>query len=383
MRPDVIVIGAGPAGCTAARLLASRGLGVAVLERHRLPRTKVCGGGLVGRGRADLGVEIAPVIERECRAIEIGLPGVRHPIVLRREQPVITMTMRDRLDALLAGYAIAAGATLHAGCRVLAATTDRSGVRLTTSQGPMRAPWVIAADGAMGVVSRARWGAVHHAIPALELEAEVRPADLQRLGQSARFDFGTTPRGYAWVFPKRQHLSIGVLTMTRGAAPLSRMLAAYVHALGLRDVRGTPRGSVIPVRPAAAPWVRGRVIAVGDAAGLVDPLTAEGISAAIRSARLAAGALVDADFIPDYVDHLYERSLRAEVLPALRASRLLARLVYATPLQRVVYRTIGQRLAGAILESTATWYPQPGTAPTRADMRPPLAELGAQGVGEP
>jgi flavin-dependent dehydrogenase len=131
------------------------------------------------------------------------------------------------------------------------------------------------------------------------------------------------------------------------------------------------------------PWVRGRIVAVGDAAGLVDPLTAEGISPAIRSGRLAAEAILDADLRPDYVDRLYEQRLRRQVLPTLRASRLLAHLVYAQPLQRVVYRTIGQRLARAILQTTTSWEQRPFAGGARADNRLQLAGFGVGDTMEP
>ncbi|MGH7568410.1 MAG: FAD-dependent oxidoreductase, partial [Gemmatimonadales bacterium] len=117
---DVAVVGTGPAGCIAAHRLATAGLRVALLERETLPRYKTCGGGLVQRAVGLLPGDIAPIVERHCHRAEMHLVDAGLSFGVERATPLITMTMRDRLDAHLAAAAAGAGAELLAPCRVTA-----------------------------------------------------------------------------------------------------------------------------------------------------------------------------------------------------------------------------------------------------------------------
>ena len=370
MRCDVVVVGAGPAGSTAARFLAERGVGVALLEHHRLPRSKTCGGGLVARARRSLLTDVSPAIECECRSVLVRLPGSPHPVICQRTMPIISMTTRATLDLLLAERARDAGACLLAPRTVLGVTADARGVTVETSRGSVHCWMVVAADGATGVVGRRTFSAVRRAAPALEVEVPAPDRVLARLGDQARFDFGIVPRGYGWVFPKRDHLSVGVVALQRGPVNLRQVLASYLADLGLRLGAARPRGAVIPIRPSGSPWVRNRVLAVGDAAGLVDPLTAEGISGAVLSARIAASAIAKADFNPERIERFYRHRLSRRLLRTLSMSRLLSRLVYAPGgWQRAVYTTAGSALAELVLDLTT------GAAPLRTVLQAMRREL--------
>ena len=351
MTYDVVVVGAGPAGSTAAFHLARAGLRVALVERERIPRYKTCGGGLVARALRWLPAPVAPVTERVCYEIVVGLLPRGLTFTCRRPEALVTMTMRPALDGLMAETAAAAGADLFASCPVRAVEPEVGGVRLRTAAGPLRAGFVVGADGATGPVSRtAGWDTRRAAIPALELEAEVDDATMGRFASAARFDFGLPRRGYAWVFPKAAHLSIGVLSTRRGARELGRALSAYLAYLDIRP-RGTRHGYVIPVRLAESPLVRRRLLAVGDAAGLADPLTAEGISFAALSGRLAADALVAGGLDEARVRARYERAVARRIRPELRAAGVLARFVHGPrPVQETVYRAVGTRLADAVAD---------------------------------
>jgi geranylgeranyl reductase family protein len=355
MRYDVAVVGAGPAGATAAFHLARAGLRVALVEREPVPRYKTCGGGLVGRAVRWLPAPVAPVVERVCREIVVGLAPRGLVFTCRRPDPLITMTMRSALDGLQVRAAEAAGAELLAPCAVTSVDPRADRVRLGTPRGALEADFVVGADGATGAVARAAgWDTRRHAIPAIEIEAEVDEATLARLGQAARFDFGLPARGYAWVFPKANHLSIGVLSTRRGTRDLADSLSRYLDRLDIRPVHVERHGYVIPTRPADGPLARGRLLAVGDAAGLADPLTAEGISFAALSGRMAARALVRGGLDVVRTRDRYERAVARHIRPELRAARMLARVVYGpAPVQTAVYRTIGPRLAGAVADVAA------------------------------
>ncbi len=353
---DVAVVGSGPAGATAARTLAEQGRKVALLEREVLPRYKTCGGGLVARAFDILPQEVRGVVERSYEVAELHLLDRDMHFRAVRTAPFISMTMRDRLDQLLATAAVSSGAELRAPCRVTGLHPEREGIRLDTDRGAVTASFVIAADGAGSDVARlAGWTDGRHLIPALEYEVQVDGATLDRFTGAPRFDVGVVPYGYAWVFPKAAHLSVGVLTAHRGPINLHRHLEDYLRVIGLVPQSMQRHGFVIPIRPRSGPLARGRVLLTGDAAGLADPLTAEGISLAARSGRLAAEAIDgawEAGPSPDprRVGAAYSGLLRP-MLSDLRVGRWLARLLYDHPRARAwIFRQIGQRLVDAITE---------------------------------
>src|SRR2546428_8210442 len=107
---DVAVVGAGPAGTSAARVLPRSGVKVALLEREALPRYKTCGGGVVYRAARFAGLDLAPVTERPCQRAALYLHDLGRHYTVRRAEPLIAMTMRDRLDLFLVERAVQAGA---------------------------------------------------------------------------------------------------------------------------------------------------------------------------------------------------------------------------------------------------------------------------------
>jgi geranylgeranyl reductase family protein len=349
---DVAVVGTGPAGCVAAIQLARAGVRVALVDRARLPRYKTCGGGVVGRARRLLPVDISPVVVRECRHAEINVLDEQLHFVCERERPIVSMTMRSELDHFLAKAAADAGAALLAPCEIRGFRTGRTCV-LETPGGDLTASLVVAADGATGFVSRAAgWPARHASIPALECEVPVDAATFQRFALTARFDFGVIPHGYAWVFPKHSHLSVGVLSTRRGRVGLREYLERYLAQRGIVPTGDVARhGYVIPVRPVARTFVKNRVLLAGDAAGLVEPVAAEGISFAALSGRLAADAIVQGGLDEPRVRDLYHASLRAHVLSELRAARLLALVLYDVRwLNRLLFRLNGRLLAEGVTD---------------------------------
>lgn len=351
MRFDVAVVGSGPAGATTALLLARQGLKVLLLDKERLPRYKTCGGGLVGRALASLPTDVEPVVERHCRSAELHLLDDDLHFATHRAAPVISMTMRDRLDFALASGAAAAGAELRAPCRVTGVRLENHHVRLETDRGPAAAALVVAADGATSEVARqAGWRDQRHLAPALEHEMRVDDRALERFAGAPRFDAGIVPHGYAWVFPKAAHLSVGVLSTRRGPVNLPRCLERYLEVLGIVPRSAERHGFVIPLRPRAGPVVRNRVLLVGDAAGLADPLTAEGISLAARSARCATAAILEGELDEARVRAAYQRGL-GPLIGELRVARALARLLYDHPrMRRWIFRQLGQQLVEVITD---------------------------------
>jgi len=370
---ETVVVGAGPAGALAAFELARAGRSVALLEQHSLPRDKTCGGGLVWRGRERLPAGFALPIERECRRARLVPFLGAEPVEVVRDLPIVTMTMRSALDRSLVELACASGAELVAPAELLAIERAQGAFRLATSSGAFECRMLVGADGARGVVARScGWKEPLATIPALEVELE---ADDQRFADTAVFDFGTSEPGYAWIFPKREHLSVGVLAARRGAKELRSELARHLERWGLAGARvRTFSGCVIPMRPRKS-CARPGVLLAGDAAGLVDPLTAEGISLALESGRLAGRAIAEAEGDPARAAASYARALRRGILPELRIARALAGLIYRRPrLARRILARNGRGACEALADVVC------GTGSYRSIARNPRAWLGLAGL---
>lgn len=287
---DVVVVGAGPAGASAARAAAAAGARTLLLEREELPRYKRCGGGLIGLSQrllAEAGVDVGTVARDVAGRMTFTAAG-RAPFT-RQAEPFLPLVMRAELDAALTAAAVAAGAQLQTGSTVSGYAQQDDCVRLTTTDGAVLARTVVGADGSG---SRA---AAHVGVACMQVDLgmEVELPAPSRAGWAGHvlLDWGPVPGSYGWVFPKGDRLTVGVIG-PRAAGPQVR---AYLHAfatrLGLDVTRGSNLGGHLTrVRTDSSPLRRGRVLVAGDAAGLLEPWTREGISFALRSGALAGAA---------------------------------------------------------------------------------------------
>lgn len=284
----MIVVGGGPGGSAAAREAAAASARLLLLDRAAFPRDKPCGGGVNLRAARLLPFDLAPVTERT-------ITGVRFSLRLggsftRRYPRVLTyMTQRSRLDAYLVEQAVAAGAELRER-EPVRAVEQNGGIVVRARGGVYTASVLIGADGANGVTARLM-GLDGPRDLAVALEGNVYlPGGLpDEWRDTLALDLGGIHGGYGWLFPKGDHLNVGVGGWKYLAGSFRGHLDRLARHYGLdpaavRDLRGHH----LPVRRKGAPIVRGRVMLVGDAAGLVDPLSGEGIYAAIRSGQLAA-----------------------------------------------------------------------------------------------
>jgi geranylgeranyl reductase family protein len=324
---EVAVIGGGPAGLAAASTSASAGARTIVLERMEHPRYKTCGGGLIGTSLSAVSDMQIPVRD-EIYAATFTLHG-RHEFTRTHQTPFLKMVLRAEFDDVLRRRAIADGVTLLERTRVRAISQNQHNVQVRLSDGSnIEARVAIGADGSAGVTAR-HVGVDTYQVD-LGLEAEVSASASVRGNWRGRvlLDWGKIPGSYAWIFPKDELLTVGVIA-ARGSGEDTRR---YLDDVLLRhELESCQRihesGHLTKCRTDASPLRRGRVIVAGDAAGLLEPWTREGISYALRSGLMAGSAAAEASVAgPERLDQSLDRyvsAVHAELIPEMRAGRRL------------------------------------------------------------
>jgi geranylgeranyl reductase family protein len=283
-RFDAIVVGAGPAGSTTAYRLACAGASVLLLDRREFPRDKPCGGGVTVRAQRLLPFSIEPVVEGVIDGFDVRAGRTR--LLRTSDAPLAYMTQRRRLDAYLVERAVEMGVEFRGGVR---ATAVRPG-EVDAGGETLAASVVIGADGANGVTARSL-GLCTDRVHGVALEGNAAYGSLA--GEVRRdqmvLEFATIPGGYGWVFPKDGHANLGVAGWESEGPRLREHLGRLCarNGIALDDLTDL-RGYRLPMRRRTGALASGRTALVGDAAGLVDPLSGDGMYEAFLSGKLAA-----------------------------------------------------------------------------------------------
>lgn len=326
---DLIVVGAGPSGSTAAREAAAAGAKVLVLDRATFPRYKACGGGIPLRTERLLPFPIDSVVEDSVHLLDVAYRG-KHRFVKDSHQPFAHMVMRERFDNLLLERARDAGAEFRPGSTIREASQSRDAVRVSTADGfTAEGRFIVCADGAHSPVGKMLGlGADIPELPAWEIEVAAPPDVRQRFQSRSLIELGYKPWGYAWVFPKADVLSIGIVIPPQLGSNMKKLVQLYLRRLGLE---GAPieiaRGHKIRLRAGTERLSSGRALLAGDAAGLADAFTEEGIFYAIQSGRIAArNVLRGLSGSGDLVR--YDADIDAEIQVELDAAKSIAYMFY-------------------------------------------------------
>ena len=363
---DLVVCGAGPAGAIAAAHAAMAGLRVALVEKHRLPRHKPCGGGMP----ATVGSELAALVPEAVR--DCGVTFMRHTWKGGEAQlgsvdggdrsasgpsRALWMVQRPLFDQALVQAALGAGVEFWEGWQLRRVTVEpqeilvdlrqRGGAEVSPQERRLTTRHLIGADGAGSLVAQSAGLRRSPRIGlALELEVPHRwdPADPVLRPDTLHLDYGVIRQGYAWVFPKADHINLGAgLFRLRhrdarrdptARATIRAAIHTYAATLGLQDRLEGLRVHAHPLPvwdgPEPLQSADGRILLVGDAAGLINPLFGDGLFHAIRSGRLAAECLIAGCGV-DYTRRIHD--LLAE---DFEAARRLSWLFYGLP--RLTFR---------------------------------------------
>jgi geranylgeranyl reductase family protein len=308
---DVIVVGAGPAGATAAYWLGRAGKRVLVLEKEHLPRYKPCGGGMARSVLKRFPFDLSSVVEREIGRVRFRFRDGREVVTrLPGGRPIVTV-MRDRFDDLILRNA---RADVWDRERVVSLHQDKSGVEVAThSRETFRARYLVGADGANSRVARLAGLRQDKRLGmAIEVEVPAGAPLLKEYADTALFIFGTPPSGYLWIFPKAQHLSVGIGAFEGQGSDVKLILRQEMAKLGVEVDGAEQHGHPLPIYMRHEPLHQGRVLLVGDAAGLMDPLMGEGVRHAVESGRMAAEAILIGD--PPTYTRRVQREIGADFL---------------------------------------------------------------------
>lgn len=301
---DAIIVGGGPAGGTAAYFLGQAGRRVLVIEKERLPRYKACGGGISIEVLKQFPFSFEPVIESRVKAISYALR--ENVVTIPLPNQSIQMVMRDDFDAYLLKHT---EAEIRQGTKVRAVEERSDGVIVETNGGErFESEFLIAADGANSFVARSL-GLRRKKLMAgaIEVEAVVPSEAFARFADKPMFIFGEVRTGYLWIFPKSDHLSVGIGALHPKPGELQDTLARVMARYGISIDDQPQKGHPLPVYTRREPISTARTLLVGDAAGLVDPFTGEGIRFAIKSGRLAAEAILSGH--PERYSTLVDRKI--------------------------------------------------------------------------
>lgn len=341
MEFDVIVVGAGPAGAYTAYNLANANLDVLLLEKESLPRYKSCGGAIslkVAEVLTD--IDFSSVIEDEVNKVVFSY-DFRQPIEMEFFEPFTYTVMRSKFDNFLVEEAQKAGVKVIDNSKVVNLIRTGNKIKVKTNEKRFVGKFIVGADGVksfvaekLGLMTDLEYGI------AFEKELKVSECRLRAQRGSIYLDYGVISDGYGWVFPKANHLSVGVGTYAQGVS-LKKKLATYLEEEELTDYEVLKaKGHLLPVGGQKQSLNSKQGLLVGDAAGLVDPLSGEGIFYALKSGELASQVIIETLLEQASLDK-YTEMVNREILPELKKAKLVSKIFF--PFTKLLHKLFNRK----------------------------------------
>lgn len=329
-RYDAIICGGGPAGSAAGLVLARQGFSVAVLDRARFPREKLCGGLLTWKsvrlleqvlGETEESLTAAGAIRD--RADHFAIHTFSKSLAQGDLSYPFYFVEREIFDFLLLKNAEKAGADVVMDAEVSICDTKK-GVVVEKSGRSFAGKHIVGADGANSVVRRSfphvnRDRVRRYMAPALEVSMDAQA--FPRAVDFPELYVGFLDAGYGWVFPRGDTVVAGICGLRRKNENFSRLFREYLSFLGVSLTQTSPlRGHPLPYGNYLENPVHGRALLAGDAGGFVEPLLGEGIFYALCTGWYAGEAVAEGLRKSVSPGPIYARRLHRQVIPELRAS---------------------------------------------------------------
>jgi geranylgeranyl reductase family protein len=328
---DVIIVGGGPSGSTAARYLAQQGLSTILLEKSKFPRRKICAAGLL-QHTFRVFPETEPFLDTYNYAVKIVSPNLRTQIDIEESEPLLAMTRgRADFDNQLMQLAIKAGAEVQFEQQVKEIEYASNAVHVKTKEGKeYSGKIIIGADSANSIVAKSQQIGINHQIPhamglAIEKEYALSEKIMDEYFSKARkvslyLSYKGTI-GYCWLFPRKTSLNIGI----GGEIHEGRILTdrfhdfmCFIKQLGIIPSDLSSEKPDAALLPSTYPdkTTAARTLLVGDAAGFCSAATGEGIYYALMSGKIAAEAAAKIIKLQDFSAKsmlLYEQMWKKEI----------------------------------------------------------------------
>ncbi|MHA1906079.1 MAG: geranylgeranyl reductase family protein [Candidatus Thorarchaeota archaeon] len=342
---DLVVVGGGPAGAMCAREAALRGLDVVLVEKSALPRDKLCGGALSPRVSQILDFDISSVIERDMHCAIVYAPSGRKINIVREDARGYLVKRRD-FDYFLVQKAKEAGAHIIDDAKVHSVEQLRTGIRVLTHGDSFKSHLLVGADGVNSTIARQvdirkGWPSERVAL-CIAADIPLSPDEIDRIltieGQEGRAAIEMYPwaieHGYGWCFPKSDEISLGLgYKMKNQILDLRSAWTKFVERFEReKDIKleiNNRRAYRVPLGKLDRRIATRRTMLVGDAAGLVSPITGEGMYYAMRSGQLAGQVAYETvkDKNPLHV-RVYEHRLKQEMKTEFSAANFVSRIAY-------------------------------------------------------
>jgi geranylgeranyl reductase family protein len=326
-------------------------MSVLIIEKMKLPRQKVCGGGLTKRTLDILPFSIEPVVEDLATSVILSVKN--HTVFSKAyDHPITALVMRDRFDHYLVQQAIDKGAALMDNTEFIDVNGSPGNLMIETSRGRISARIIAGSDGLHSrVASCLKLPVKKKQMTAVEAEIQFKEQNkiTDRFKHSMQFDIGHVPSGYGWIFPKKNHLSIGILSLSSKRKGIRNDLKAFIKTKQIdRKIDAiSVRGYGIPYGPSPKNRYSNPLgLLVGDATGIVDPITGEGIYYAVRGAQIASEAITAFMAGGKHALPVYDATLKQTLFPEIGCAQKLAHILYKC--ERLSHRALkihGARIA--------------------------------------
>lgn len=349
---DAIIVGGGPSGAICGYTLSEAGLQVLIIDQSLFPRRKVCGGGLTFHAMKEIPFDITDVIHQKLNSGQITFRGNLITTIHNRETIASTID-RETFDSFLLDKAVKAGAETLLGRRVNKVAEQNDLIRVQTDQETFYGKYLIGADGVHSVIAK-QTGMIENRSTSLAYEARLTRGSEQDPSpdEMITFDFGTIFGGYGWIFPKRDHLNIGVCRTWPGKKASKKHLLRFIdqhpalHQDRIIDIRAFP----VPLGGKKSNLHQNNILLVGDAANLADPWLGEGLYYALYSGRRAAETIIK-HHNGDLVDlAVYTQDINRNCVDQFAYARIFSFVVNALPYINVLMLKASKTLQTIVVD---------------------------------